>query len=113
MRLFMHILLLITLAVSFSPCGHAEMHIGHQHDEAAGLCAVSCDPCGCHSCTDESCSAELELERERTEVASNIAVQPAADVARPWPSRSEQLKTTPPPLASGILAILKTIRLLI
>ncbi len=107
MSFFKHILVVVALLAAMLPCSHAEYHDHHEHD------AAMAEPCECHSCNHPPCPDSVEIELDHNTPDSNTIVPPSTPVLLfVLPETKFILKQTLPP-ASGTLAVLQTVQLLI
>jgi len=113
MKLLKHILVIALLA-AILPCSHAAMHHDHdhEHDVAMELCAIATEPCECHSCEHQPCADKLEIQLDHTSDTTTIKPPASPAVLFVLLETKPVLRQTLPPI-SGILAILRTVQLLI
>ena len=107
-----HILLATALLAALLPGAHALEHHGHEHDSALELCALDALPCECHSCDHQPCSADVEIQLDRTVASVSLEVPLPAAIRLSLPEYKPTLRNTTPRV-SGILASIQTVQLLI
>ena len=106
------IIVVIALLAVISPCCHAAAHHGHDHDAAVDLCALDAMPCECHSCDQQPCSDNIEIQTGQVPVSKTIEHPSIPDVNFIFPE--PKLDSGEPILpVSGVLVSLQTIQLLI
>ena len=110
MKLLNHILVVLALLATMLPCGHADVHHDHHHDDGV-LSEISAEPC-CHSCDHQPCADKVEIQVDRTFHSCTLEQPSFSTVLFVLPEIYLDLKQAPPPV-SGILADLRTIQLLI
>ena len=113
MKLLKHILVAVALLAMVLPCIHASAHYSHHHDEGVDLCEIAAEPCCvCHSCEQQPCTDNVEIQLDRTPDATTIEQPSVPALLYILPEDEPALKKAilPPP---GVLAALQTVQLLI
>ena len=110
MKFLKHILLVIALLATMVPCGHAIGH--HDHDHGNERYGISAAPCECHSCEHTPCADDADIQADRTSGVNTIVPPSVPVLLFVLPETKPALKKFPPPVP-GVLATLKTVRLLI
>jgi len=106
-------ILMALLALAFAmPCGHSAEHREHSHAHYAASALCAAHPCDCHDCSLAPCTEKTVAD---TPLPPFPTYPPASRVLFRFVllSSPRLLAPTPPPAPFGMLAALRTVRLLV